>query len=59
MTNKITEYSQHPKWIDNLSSEEIHKWYITVKRDLDKFKELGDASDLEQAILDYEKRYGI
>ena len=56
---KITEYNQQPKWIDKLTSEEAHQWYLKIKQDLPKFKNRGDTSELEQAIVDYEKRRSI
>jgi len=59
MNNQLNEYNTHPKWIDSLTPEEAHQWYLYAKRDLPLFKSRGDASALEQAIVDYEKRHGI
>lgn len=59
MKKKISEYIQNPKWIENITPEEQHEWYLLAKRDLPRFKKMGDASDLENAIIDYEKRHGI
>lgn len=59
MNNQLNEYINAPKWIDTLTPEEAHEWYLIVKRDLPLFKSRGDTAVLEQAIVDYEKRHDI
>lgn len=59
MNKQINEYIERPNWIDSLTPEEAHQWYLIAKRDLPLFKKWGDASKLEQAINDYEQRHHI
>jgi hypothetical protein len=56
---KLNEYKDYPKWIDTLTDEERYKMYLEIKRTLHIFQKLGDATKLEQAIADYEKRHGL
>ena len=56
MTNQLNEYKDYPKWIDTLSAEQRHEWYLLAK---ERIKEMDPAADithrLAQAILTYEQ----
>jgi hypothetical protein len=56
---KLNEYNEQPKWIDTLTDEERYAKYLEIKQTLHIFQKLGDATALEQAIADYEKRHGL
>lgn len=56
---KLTEYREYPKWIDTMTKDEQHEWYLRIKKTLPMFKERIDTSVLEAAIKEYEMRNGI
>ena len=61
MTKQLNEYNQNTLWIQQLSKEEQHEWYLTIKESLPLWKEItnGQTDDLEMAIMDYELRNNI
>lgn len=59
MNKNISELITDPKWIETLSANERHQWYLIIKRDLPMFKARGNTENLERAIIEYEQRHGI
>jgi hypothetical protein len=59
MNNQLNELKNYPKWIDSLTKDQQHEWYIRIKESLPKWQKLGDTTELEQAIKDYEIRNNI
>lgn len=56
MTERLNEYQDYPKWINTLSDEERHQWYLVAKERV----KLLDAADentqrLVKAIATYEQ----
>lgn len=59
MTSQLTELHSYPKWIDTLTTEQRHEWYLRIKESLPIWRELGDSEELEKAVIEYEHRHGI
>lgn len=60
MTEKLDELQDYPTWIDALTKEQQHEWYLRIKNSIPLWKNLhGNVSDLEQAIKDYEIKNNI
>ena len=57
--NELYEYKQVPGWIASLTKEEQYSWYIKIKQSLPQLKNVGDISELEKAIKDYELKNNI
>jgi hypothetical protein len=58
--SQLNEYQKRPKWIDELTKEQQHEWYLRIKKSLPQWRNIkGDISDLEAAIKDYEIRNNI
>jgi hypothetical protein len=56
--NELKDINNNAK-IDALTDEERYQWYLRIKESLPLWREIGKAEQLEQAILDYERRHGI
>ncbi len=57
---KLNEYRDHPKWLNELTKEQQHEWYLVIKASLPQWRRIrGDVSDLEAAIREYEIRNNI
>ena len=56
---KLNEYKDYPKWINELSAEQQYQWYLTAKKSLSTFQQITNTNDLEQAIIAYEKKHNI
>ena len=60
MSEKLTEFRVYPNWINSLTKEQQHEWYLRIKNSLPLWRVLrDDVSYLEQAIKDYEIRNNI
>lgn len=57
---KLNEYNEGPKWYDSLTKEQQYDWYVHIKETLPMWRQtMGDVSQLEHAIKDYEVRNNI
>lgn len=59
MSNQLNELKNYPKWIDALTVEQLHEWYVHIKKSLPLWQKMGDTAALELAIKDYEIRNNI
>lgn len=59
MNERIKELKDNLKWVDSLTSEQQHQWYLTIKESLPIWREIGGVEELERAVLDYETRNGF
>jgi hypothetical protein len=60
MTKKLNELRDEPKWINSLTTEQKHEWYLVAKEIVERLKRMGDDTvELEKAIIDYEINRGI
>jgi hypothetical protein len=56
----LNEYNRRPAWIDTMTKEKQHEWYLQAKKILPRLKNIGDdVSRLNDAIRNYEIRNGI
>lgn len=55
----LNEYESSPKWIKTLTKEQQYQWYLKIKETLPRLQKLGPTDDLENAIIEYEKKNGI
>jgi hypothetical protein len=59
MTTRINELKKYPNWIDTLTKEQQYAWYVSIKKSLSQWQELGDITELELAIKEYEIKNNI
>ena len=61
MTDKLTEYKDYPHWIDSITPEEQHQYYVFAKKIVTDSSQVVDDSikKLAQAVADYELKHNI
>lgn len=59
--NKLNEYNDRSSWIDTMTKEQQHEWYLKFKETLPLWNKItgGHSDELEAAIRDYELRNNI
>ena len=59
--NKLNEYKNRPSWIDTMTKEQQHVWYLKIKETLPLWNKItnGQTDEIEAAIRDYELRNNI
>ncbi len=55
----LSEYNRRPVWVDSMTKEKQHGWYLLAKKILPRLKDIDDVSRLNDAIKDYEVKTGI
>jgi len=57
---KLTEYREYPKWIDTMTKDEQHEWYLWAKNELlPTLNRFSNTDILETAINDYEEKNNL
>lgn len=59
MTKSLNELQNFPMWINSLSASQQQEWYLRIKHSLPVLKQIGDTTELEKAIAEYERQKGI
>lgn len=59
MTKPLNELHTYPKWIDAMTKKQQYEWYLEIKKSLHIWQKLGDSSELEQALKEYEIKNNI